>query len=86
MFYCTFGSQYSYEEHPVSKHIHPDGYVTVAADDRATARELIVKTFGEKWSFEYDAKAETMERRFYPLGEIGHIDANGVLMMYAEAV
>ena len=57
-FYFTFGNKYRHKEHPGSSRIgvdlHPDGYVTVLAKDRAEARRKFTNVIGLTWAMEYN--------------------------------
>lgn len=67
--YITFGAQYSHEEHPKWPQAHPDGWLTIEAENEIQAREIAVALLGLQWSTSYTA--ETLEPRFFPRGEIG---------------
>lgn len=92
-FYVTFGSQYgTRERHPISQHIHADGYVVVEAVDEEQARQFAHKAFMLKWADMYsqdawdDADKSTPNSYMFPLGEIGRIDSNGILTIYKERI
>jgi hypothetical protein len=67
-FYVTFGQQYRHEPHPVSKNIHPDGYVKIDALTLSEARDKAFEMLGYKWSFIYEEKEFKFE--YFPKGEI----------------
>lgn len=72
IFYVTLGVQYTprNEHHPASPRLHPDGYLTVEADDEQAARLMIVQALGQQWAGIY---TEFVGRRHYPFGLIGRI-------------
>lgn len=39
-------------------HEHKNGYVSIEADNRDEARELMIKMNGQKWSMQYDSEEE----------------------------
>lgn len=73
-FYFTFGQNYRNETHPNFPDAHPDGWVTIIADDFHSARTKAVELFGVSngsilFAFQYDDT--DFKPNFYPKGEIG---------------
>jgi hypothetical protein len=60
---------------------HPDGWVTVVADDYGLAREWTIENFGTAWSDLYDAdEHKSTDAELYPLGELARFDASIVVL------
>jgi hypothetical protein len=67
----TFGQRYAKEPHPTWTAAHPDGWVTVIADDCKTARRWAYANFGIHWCDLYEADAHpSTDAELYPLGEL----------------
>lgn len=71
----TFGQQYGRDDHPRLTHIaHPDGWLTIVADDLNRAREITVAMVGRFWSNIYDPAnphdADTEWDVLFPRGEL----------------
>ncbi len=49
-YYLTFGQKYRREEHPSGKHVHPDGYVVIVAEDYHAARDIVEQLYGRHWA------------------------------------
>jgi len=62
----TVGQKYREEEHPQG--LHPDGWVTINADDYDKAREKAFQNFGPKWAFIYDV--DGLDDKMFPRGEL----------------
>lgn len=75
MIFCiTFGSQYSYQEHPYFEDAHPDGWIEIEAEDEESAREMAFSLFGTAWSFLYEQEYfEKESRRYYPRGVLAEV-------------
>lgn len=71
-FNVTFGVKHSREAHPVLGFIHPNGYVSIIAEDYTSARDEVVKQLGTSWGFIYPEGDLTPS--LYPLGEIFAIE------------
>lgn len=69
-FYVTFGCQYAHEQHPRLGAAHPDGWLTIEADDEVAARATAIAWLGTAWSFMYDEKPDL---RLFPLGELHRV-------------
>lgn len=71
-FYFTFGQRYRREEHPSYPLAHPDGYVTIVANNWEAARQKAVELFTAKegllFSMQYDDS--NFNDEYYPRGEI----------------
>lgn len=91
-FRLTFGVQYAREPHPVNEIAHPDGWVTIIADDYEDARWLAFREFGRCWSGLYTLddfvrNVDPLTGRpyahpvpvdqLYPLGELARFTADG---------
>lgn len=76
-FYVTFGRRYAREEHPVLPGAHPDGWLLVHADNEEAARRLVVAKLGIRWAFIYGEK--TWDAEQFPRGEVGVLDADGLV-------
>lgn len=76
-FFVTFGSQYSYQEHPLYDDAHPDGWVEIQAQDETIARMVAWMLFGDHWSFIY-AESEFENRSYYPRGVLAQVEAQVV--------
>ena len=74
-YYITFGSQYAREPHP-HLDIHPDGYVTIIAPDRESARQKAFELTNGRFSFMYGD--EDMEFSYFPMGSLMTVQANAV--------
>jgi hypothetical protein len=72
----TFGQKYRREPHPTFPAAHPDGYVTVVAEDFEDCRRQTLAVLGRAWAFDY-APGELDVEKWAPLGELGRIE-NGV--------
>lgn len=68
-FLLTFGQQYARDLHPTFDLAHPDGWVTIVAEDYRTARKCAVENFERWWSDLYPAEDVTFAHLF-PRGEI----------------
>lgn len=68
-FMVTFGQKYRTEPHPKAP-AHPDGWVTVKAEDYDAARVKTVNVFGQAWSMLYAEEDFVDSAHFYPLGEL----------------
>ncbi len=63
-YYLTFGQKYRREEHPSGKHVHPDGYVVIVAEDYHAARDIVEQLYGRHWA---DLQTEeTFDATYYP--------------------
>ncbi len=93
--YVTFGVQYkrapgptwtsSGEPHPMhADHIDGDGYVRIETDDPSLAHEQALRCFGKNFAFTYDESSFADSKEKYPLGELGHITADGQLIWTEE--
>lgn len=71
-FNVTFGVQYSREPHPTLGIIHPNGYVSIIAEDEESARSEIFRLIGPSWAFIYPEGEITPA--LYPLGELFSIE------------
>lgn len=75
-FRVTFGQRYRREEHPAFPKAHPDGWLTVVADDENKARAWAFEFLGDRWAF---LQAEPFDRDdwdgHYPLGELHRVEA-----------
>ena len=67
-FYVTFGSKYRSVGHPKARYIHPDGYVTVIAENEEEARKIVMLEFGNHWASMYDDA--TMVFDYFPRGNL----------------
>lgn len=67
----TFGQQYRSNRHPKVDYAHPDGWLTVMADNRQEAREKTFFELGAAWSFIYEVGEFSPE--YYPKGELHRI-------------
>jgi hypothetical protein len=79
-FYITFGQKYRHEPHPMFDLAHPDGWLRIVADDETQARNLVASYIGPAWAFIYDEPRfdpPAMKMRWYPLGELASITADG---------
>jgi hypothetical protein len=77
-FRVTFGQRYAREAHPVlGREAHPDGWLTVVADDYETARALVVRELGTAWANLYPLGSMTRDEwaKWFPRGEVGRITA-----------
>lgn len=90
-FNVTFGLKYSREPHPKLGIIHPNGYVSIIAEDEESAREEIFRLIGESWGFMYPEGKITPA--LYPLGELfsievgaPEIDVKFVLLAVYQAI
>lgn len=62
-YYFTFGTNHP---HPISGEPMHNGFVTICAPDFMTARELMFKRYGPKWSMQYDDS--NFKPHFFPRG------------------
>ena len=77
-FRVTFGQRYAREPHPRWAAAHPDGWVTVVADDYKAARRWAYANFGIHWSDLYAADAHpSTDAELYPRGELGRFTTTG---------
>lgn len=67
-FKVTFGPIYRNKQHPKVGWAHPDGYMTVVAENEDEARIKIHDLLGEHWAFIFPT--DKMEDKFFPLGEL----------------
>lgn len=70
LFYFTFGQKYRHQPHPRSGPAHPDGWVTVEADDANAARVDMFRHYGPFWAMQYDQEPS---RQTFPRGELCRI-------------
>lgn len=72
----TFGVQYPRETHPHWTGADSAGWVLITAESEDMARSIARQFFGDAWSFIYaDWDFDTSaDRRYYPRGEIMHIE------------
>ena len=63
IYYVTVGQKYRYEPHPLGW--HPEGWVEVQAPDEETARAMVLKVAGSKWSIVSDDRPDP---KYYPKG------------------
>lgn len=68
-FYVTFGVQYEDGSHPRAW-VHPDGYLTIEADDYSTARHAAFTLLDNNFAFIYEEK---LDSNTFPLGELHRI-------------
>lgn len=54
----TFGQRERHEEHPTFPAAHPDGYVTIVAEDYDAARNIAIRHLGRRFAFQYEQPAE----------------------------
>lgn len=74
--FITFGVQYARQPHPLL--IHPDGVVVVEGETRADAYVHLFEATKGQHAFDYPmAELQASVARYYPLGVIGRIDADG---------
>jgi len=66
-FYVTFGQQYAIEPHPLGWP-HPDGWLTIVAENEDMARKCAYALLEDRWSFMYSE--EDFDPTFYPLKEL----------------
>lgn len=86
-FRFTFGQRYRREVHPCLAEAHPDGWMTVEAEDYDQAREIAVSELGADWAFQYEEPFDEQEwARLYPLGEIGWCQIAGKIGWGQNAV
>jgi len=74
-FFVTFAQRYRDTNHPVSSSIHPDGYITIEADNKGEALKLADEIIGNSnYSMMYtenEIKENTMEWECnFPLGNL----------------
>lgn len=62
--------QYAREEHPSLLVAHPDGWLTVYAEDELDARRIVCTHIGGAWAFIYEAPFEDDSWQLYPRGEL----------------
>lgn len=67
----TFGQQYPRERHPKVDYAHHDGWLTIIAEDYATARNKAFDELGPHFSSVYPA--QDVKKEYYPLGELKRI-------------
>lgn len=75
-FYVTFGGKYAREAHPRLSVAHPDGWVTIEADDYEQARAATVALLGTAWCWLHDTPRDP---EWFPAGELARFDATKVL-------
>lgn len=74
-FRITFGQKYRRELHPTFGGAHPDGWLTIMADDEDAARATAVGWLGTKYSSLANAAAYDDWDAYFPLGELHRIEA-----------
>lgn len=88
LFYLTVGASYSPYNEARGKHpIYPSrmsgkGFIVIEAPDRAWAEQMVWVHMGDKFSGIYSEDPRThaaANEYWYPAGEIGRMDAFGVL-------
>jgi len=72
-FMVTFGQRFRYDEHATFPAAHPDGWVTIEAENVDDARELAFEHLDAEWAFLYTA--DDFNAALYPLGELDRITA-----------
>lgn len=72
-FVVTFGQRFRREVHARLPLAHPDGWVTIVADDYSDARLLAIVNLGTEWSGIYDGDPFVDEVEFYPRGELARL-------------
>lgn len=70
-FYITFGQQYAREPHPKVKYAHPDGWLTVEADNHEQARKKAFEEVGLHFATSYSE--DDFEPDWFPRGELHRI-------------
>ncbi|MGH3795991.1 MAG: hypothetical protein ACRDSP_14000 [Pseudonocardiaceae bacterium] len=70
-FFVTFGAQYRDQLHPTLSVAHPDGWVTVVAQDYDAARALAIGWLGTAWC---DIYSEKPDLALFPLGELWRLE------------
>ncbi|AYD87380.1 hypothetical protein SEA_VALENTINIPUFF_85 [Microbacterium phage ValentiniPuff] len=74
MFYVTFGLEYGSTAHDAKQHAHPEGFVTIAADNRDQAKFMADYVYGAGGTANVYTDVEFNGER-YPLGELAHFIA-----------
>lgn len=70
-FMVTFGQKYKNEPHPKVKYADPDGWLTIEAEDRESARKKAFEELGNAWAGFYSA--DEFHPTSFPKGELHRI-------------
>ena len=81
VFYLTFGSQYSYQPHPVYRDAHPDHIVRVEADDEPAAKKLIDRHLAGDYSMLYPEDQLDTIIDYHPNGVTHLMTAAGIQVL-----
>jgi len=76
----TFGQKYRGETHPSFPEAHPDGWLTIVAEDRGQARAAAAAKLGREWCDMYGPESWPHVSHYFPLGELGRIDAASAVL------